>query len=120
MKEVTYTVLTNTKNKEGKTALALAAESGLRAVFNCFFKASVDIYTLDNLQDSVLHHDFKSVDTRTFNFVLQRNTFALLLTNLKEQTPLHTACEQGNLAAIGELMEHSTPLYPKDLHGKLR
>lgn len=57
LEQVVYTVPLNAKNNQGKRALALVAETGLGTVFNWLFKASTDIYTLDNSPDSILNHD---------------------------------------------------------------
>lgn len=92
----------------GNTAILFAKEASDSAVFNVLLtKYRMDIHSKNHKGDGIFHKFAKDDNERLNADLLERDDCISMLTetNLKRETPLHTACQLGHLKNIALFIE---------------
>ena len=91
----------------GNTAILFAKEAPDSAVFNFLTKYGLDIHSKNHNGDGIFHKFAKDDNEQLNADLLERYECIRMLTetNLKRETPLHTACQMGHMKNIALFIE---------------
>eukprot|EP00002_Diphylleia_rotans_P038943 TRINITY_DN8920_c0_g1_i2.p1 TRINITY_DN8920_c0_g1~~TRINITY_DN8920_c0_g1_i2.p1 ORF type:complete len:165 (-),score=24.51 TRINITY_DN8920_c0_g1_i2:16-510(-) len=80
------------QDKNGYTALHLAAKNGHFKCADLLIDRGVDLHTLDNQGATALHYACLSGSVKVIKRIITANPDLVIVKNKKERTPLHFLC----------------------------